>query len=359
MNQRKWTDLSLYSELDLTHTGFQVDELSRRKLLQGAVGIVGSTMVASKGMAAQTQNKSAPVTRVPEKPHPGYIDAHVHVWTSDTKKYPLAPGYRREQMQPPNFPPEELLSQAQPCGVSRIVLIQMSYYGYDNSYMLDTMRRFPGVFSGVAVIDETARPRDVMRQLAKQGVRGFRISPKGSPLDRWLDTPGMATMWRCGSEENLSMCCLIDPEALPAVDRMCQKFPETPVVIDHIARIKADSKNRDEEVKELCNLARHKLTTVKISAFYALSKGQPLYLDLAPVIRRLLEAYGPERLMWATDCPFQVQNGHTYLDSIALIRDRLVSVRQRSSVALNKNSRTRILFLTVEKERRGANKEAL
>jgi hypothetical protein len=27
--------------------------------------------------------------------------------------------------------------------------------------------------------------------------------------------------------------------------------------------------------------------------------------------------------MWATDCPFQVQNGHTYLDSIALIRDRL------------------------------------
>jgi len=27
--------------------------------------------------------------------------------------------------------------------------------------------------------------------------------------------------------------------------------------------------------------------------------------------------------MWATDCPFQLQNGHTYSDSIALIRDRL------------------------------------
>jgi len=27
--------------------------------------------------------------------------------------------------------------------------------------------------------------------------------------------------------------------------------------------------------------------------------------------------------MWATDCPFQVGNGHTYNDSIALIRDRL------------------------------------
>ena len=341
MNQRKCTDLSLYSEPDLTDSGFHVDKLSRRKLLQAAVRIVGSTLVASKGMAAQTQNKSAPVARVPEKHHPGYIDAHVHVWTSDTKKYPLAPGYRREQMQPPNFPPEELLSHARPCGVSRIVLIQMSYYGYDNAYMLDTMRRFPGVFSGVAVIDETARPRDVMRRLAKQGVRGFRISPKGSPLDRWLGTPGMAAMWRCGSEENLSMCCLIDPDAVPAVDRMCEKFPETPVVIDHIARIKADSKSRDEEVKALCNLARHKLTTVKISAFYALSK---IYLDLAPVIRRLLEAYGPERLMWATDCPFQVQDGHTYLDSIALIRDRLDFLSDSDRQWLLRKTAERVFF---------------
>ena len=341
MNQQKCTNLSLHSELDLTDTGFQVDELSRRKLLQVAAGIVGSTMVASKGMAAQTQDKSAPVARVPQKPHPGYIDAHVHVWTSDTKKYPLAPGYRREQMQPPDFPPEELLSHARPCGVERIVLIQMSYYGYDNAYMLDTMRRFPGVFSGVAVIDETVRPRDAMRRLSRQGVRGFRISPKSSPLDRWLDTPDMAAMWRCGSEENLSMCCLIDPEAVPAVDRMCEKFPETPVVIDHIARIKADSKNRGKEVEELCNLARHKLTTVKISAFYALSK---IYLDLAPVIRRLLEAYGPERLMWATDCPFQVQNGHTYLDSIALIRDRLDFLSDSDRQWLLRKTAERVFF---------------
>jgi hypothetical protein len=27
--------------------------------------------------------------------------------------------------------------------------------------------------------------------------------------------------------------------------------------------------------------------------------------------------------MWGSDCPFQVDGGHTYSDSIALIRDRL------------------------------------
>jgi predicted TIM-barrel fold metal-dependent hydrolase len=41
------------------------------------------------------------------------------------------------------------------------------------------------------------------------------------------------------------------------------------------------------------------------------------------MIRRLVEAYTPRRLMWATDCPYQVQNGHTYRDSIELVRSRL------------------------------------
>jgi predicted TIM-barrel fold metal-dependent hydrolase len=41
------------------------------------------------------------------------------------------------------------------------------------------------------------------------------------------------------------------------------------------------------------------------------------------MIRRLLDAFGPQRLMWATDCPYQVQGGQTYEDSISLIRDRL------------------------------------
>jgi predicted TIM-barrel fold metal-dependent hydrolase len=40
------------------------------------------------------------------------------------------------------------------------------------------------------------------------------------------------------------------------------------------------------------------------------------------MIRRLLDAYGPERLMWASDCPFQVDN-EKYSDSISLVRDRL------------------------------------
>jgi predicted TIM-barrel fold metal-dependent hydrolase len=37
------------------------------------------------------------------------------------------------------------------------------------------------------------------------------------------------------------------------------------------------------------------------------------------MIRRVLDAYGPQRLMWATDCPYQVQGQHTYQASLDLI----------------------------------------
>jgi predicted TIM-barrel fold metal-dependent hydrolase len=60
-----------------------------------------------------------------------YIDAHVHVWTDDTAHYPLARGYKVEDMNPKRFTPEDLFKHTKPAGVNRINLIQMSYYRYE------------------------------------------------------------------------------------------------------------------------------------------------------------------------------------------------------------------------------------
>ena len=119
------------------------------------------------------------------------------------------------------------------------------------------------------------------------------------------------------------MCPLMGPDAIPSVDRMCAKFPETPVVIDHMARIGVDGEFRPADVRALCGLAKHRRVHVKLSAFYALGKKQYPYTDLSPTIRALYEAYGPKRLMWASDSPFQVEAPHTYAGSIELVRDRL------------------------------------
>jgi predicted TIM-barrel fold metal-dependent hydrolase len=62
----------------------------------------------------------------------GFIDAHVHVWTPDTAHYPLAAGYRKADMRPPSFTPEQLFKHTKPAGVDRVNLIQMSYYVFEN-----------------------------------------------------------------------------------------------------------------------------------------------------------------------------------------------------------------------------------
>jgi predicted TIM-barrel fold metal-dependent hydrolase len=255
-----------------------------------------------------------------------YIDAHVHVWTPDTERYPLAPGFKKEDMKPASFTPEELFRHARPAGVGRINLIQMSYYGFDNSFMLDMIAKHPDVFVGTAVIDPYAKePELLMEQMAKRGVRAFRIHPKLSqePIARWLRPEGFVKMFVAGARQNQALAFLIGPDGLPEVDRMCAEHPNTPVIIDHLARIGVDGAVRPQDVDALCRLARHKKVMVKIGAFYALGKKQPPYTDLAPLIERTVKAFGPERCMWESDCPFQVQAGHTYQDSIDLVRTRL------------------------------------
>ena len=120
---------------------------------------------------------------------------------------------------------------------------------------------------------------------------------------------------------------------------MCRKFPETKVIIDHLGRIGGDGKIRDADVQALCGLAKHPKVYVKVGAFYALGKKTPPYLDLGPLIRAVVQAFGANRCMWESDCPFQVVS-HRYEDSIALIRDRLDF--------LSKEDRDWLLFRTAE-----------
>jgi predicted TIM-barrel fold metal-dependent hydrolase/poly(3-hydroxybutyrate) depolymerase len=261
------------------------------------------------------------------------IDAHVHVWTPDVTRYPLAAGFKKENMQPASFTPEELFKHCKPAGVGRINLIQMSFYGFDNSYMLDMIAKYPDVFVGTAVIDPLGKdPAHEMGELAKKGVRAFRIyptlTPLGPPLPRggeggWLRPEGYKKMFAAGARNHQAMACLIGPDALPELDRMCKEFPDTPVIIDHLARIGADGEIRDADVDRLCAMAKHKKVMVKVGAFYALGKKQSPYTDLAPMIKKVVTAFGPRRCMWESDCPFQVQGEHTYQASVDLVRQRL------------------------------------
>jgi predicted TIM-barrel fold metal-dependent hydrolase len=288
--------------------------VTRRAALAAGTGALG---------AAMTQTALAADEDLP------WIDAHSHIWPAEVDKFPLAPGQTRKDLDPPSFTDAELMKLARPEGVGRVVLIQHSvYHLWDNSYLLDAVKRHPKAFRVQGMVDDhKPDPGAAMKQLLPLGVTGFRITPfvrKKEEQPKWLETPGMAEMWKTGAKTRQAMCLLINPSDLPATDAMCEKHPDTPVVIDHFARIGADGEIREADVKALCKLARHKHAYVKVSAFYALGKKKPPHDELVPMVRRLLDAFGPRRLMWASDAPYQVQGVNTYKASISLVRDRMV-----------------------------------
>jgi predicted TIM-barrel fold metal-dependent hydrolase len=192
--------------------------------------------------------------------------------------------------------------------------------------MIDMIALYKDVFVGTAVIDPLAdAPDRLMAEMAKKKVRAFRIHPRLSklPAARWLEPPGYVKMFAAGARSNQAMSCLISPDALPELDRVCKRFPDTPVIIDHLCRIGADGPITDKDVDALCALAVHKRVMVKVGAFYALGKKQAPYTDLAPLIQKVVKAFGARRCMWESDSPYQVTEGHKYLDSFDLVRKRL------------------------------------
>ncbi|MCX7388667.1 MAG: amidohydrolase family protein [Planctomycetales bacterium] len=80
-----------------------------------------------------------------------------------------------------------------------------------------------------------------------------------------------------------------------------------------------------------------------------IQKTQPPYLDLVPMIKRLFDAFGPDRLMWASDCPYQLTAPSTYAAPIAIVRHRLDFVSADDRRKLLRTTAESKFFFTVKK----------
>lgn len=264
------------------------------------------------------------------------IDAHIHVWTSDFESYPLAPGFNKSDLWLPSFTPEQHFEYSRSVGKVRINLVQMTWYGLDHSYILDLIANDPETFVGTGIVSAVsdvslASPDRTMEALSRRGVYAFRVRggqtarERFGDVTRWLDYPGYEKMFAAGTEHNLALSFLMGLDDLRDLDRMCTRFPETPVILDHICGVRIrDGVFPEEELKTLCQMARHKRVMLKLGPFQALGDKKAPYLDLLPLIQRIVDAFGPERCMWESDSggPVVMSDPHNdYPAAIALIRD--------------------------------------
>ena len=184
----------------------------------------------------------------------GHIDAHSHIWTTKIDRFPLREGVTVKDLAPRSFTAENLIKLGHTEGVTRHVLIShRRYHGFNNDYYTHAVAAHPGVFTVVGALDRAiGRITERLRANRALGITGYRIKPEDNP--QWLESDTMKTMWRAGAEHHIAMCPLIRPEHIPTLEPMCRQFPDTPVVIDHCARVDLGQDDRLQQLLSLIHI---------------------------------------------------------------------------------------------------------
>jgi len=269
-----------------------MSDLSRRTLLAGA---------AANAVAAEDFR---------------IIDPHVHVWKHDPE-YPFAEGAKVPAR---DATPETLLDLMKANGVARTVIIQVIHYKYDNRYLAHVLKAFPDKFQGVTRVDPLdPEAPDHLSRLTSQGFRGVRLSPAGNASGDWFQGPLMPPLWKRCEQLKVPMTVLAPVTRMPDVAALLEKLPDLTVVIDHMADCPID---QPAELEKLISLKRYPKVFVKISHTWSISRQPYPWVDAQDYVRRLHAAFGPERLMWATDWPI-VENVSTYERALTVVRDEM------------------------------------
>ena len=247
------------------------------------------------------------------------IDPHVHVWKHDPA-FPFAEGAR---VPPRDAAPETLIGLMKENGVSKTVIIQVIHYRYNNEFLAHVLKQYPQYFQGVARVDpvDPAAPDHLSKLVQDQGFKGVRISPAGNASGDWISGPLMPPLWKRCEQLKVPMTVLAPITRMPEVGKLIANYPDLTVVIDHMADCPVD---QPKELDKLIALERFPKVFVKVSHTWSLSKQQFPWLDSQELVKRLHAAFGPQRLMWATDWPIVEQTPNASYDkALRVVRDEM------------------------------------
>ena len=269
--------------------------LTRRDVLRrGIATAVAGLAGAGRGATAAAPQ---PLTKVSFDVPAGACDCHVHVFC-DPKRYPFYAG-RTYTPEPASV--DELRRLLSSLRLERVVIVQPSVYGTDNSCTLDGMREVGNRARGVAVIDDRTSDRD-LDGLAKAGIRGIRLNLATAGITdpaaarQRLDT-GIAR----ARDRNWHIQINTQPSIIEAVHQQLLASP-VPIVIDHFGGAVAARGTDQPGFAALLNLVKAGNAYVKISGSADSVSTRADLSDVAPLARALVAA-NPQRILWGTNWP--------------------------------------------------------
>lgn len=251
------------------------------------------------------------------------IDTHAHVFHRGLK---LAPGRRYA----PDYdaPLSLYLEQLDHNGMTHGVLVQPSFLGIDNSYLVDCLKQTGGRLRGIAVLDPTVSANE-LRELDRAGVAGIRLNLVGQPLpdlaaSEWKGMLANVKMmgWQVEIQRNASDLAVLAPQLLDH---------GVNVVLDHYALPDPKLGIADPGFQSVLKLGVTKNVWVKISAPYRNGAAGESFAKAAyPLLRN---AYGLDRLLWGSDWPHtQFEAAQSYAKNREFLDTLIVDESERARV---------------------------
>jgi predicted TIM-barrel fold metal-dependent hydrolase len=262
-------------------------------------------------MAAEAQGALAPALH--EARPMAISDAQVHFWQPHSAERPwpadqlhsrsflTVPGARPHRAEP--VTPEEFLARMDESGVQRAVIVPPSPVGDSNSYALESAALRPDRLGIMGRFDPEAPD-------AREALEGWRLQPSMLGIrmtwykqkwSKWLDDDSIDWFWAACERLDIPVMMLM-PGMLHRLPALAERYPGLTLIIDHMGR---KSELRDDEcfadLDEMLALARYPNVSVKASAVPCYSTEAFPFANLRPHLRRIFDAFGPQRLMWGSD----------------------------------------------------------
>jgi L-fuconolactonase len=205
-------------------------------------------------------------------------------------------------------PVEVLLFQMDRNRVDNAVLIQMKGQA-NNEYQTECVRRYPGRFASVVVVDEKREDASrILERLAEQGASGLRLGP----TDRSPGSDPLA-IWRTAERLGLAVSCggRASDFAAPEFTALVQALPGLTIVIEHLGNLNHPTNANDEQLRaRVFGLSRFPNVYMKIHGLgefceraMPVTEPFPFRQPIPTLLEQAYQAFGPRRLMWGSDYP--------------------------------------------------------
>ena len=282
--------------------------LSRRQFL--------TTTLAAGAALAWEQPESQPTQKRT------IVDAQVHVWKAESDDWKWVPGMKPHLPDP--FTIEKLLPMMDQAGVDRAVIVPPTWPGDRNDYALEAVKRYPNRFAvmGRIPLKNPASAALLPKWKQQPGMLGVRLTFLG-PAAAWVKDGTVDWFWPEAEKAGLPVM-FIAPLQTAQFARVAERHPRLQMIVDHMG-VTRDTVKRgqlQEAIDQTVSLAKYPNVSVKLSGAPNTSLELYPFKDFAPHIKRVFEAYGPQRCYWGSDMTVEFDKA-TYGQRIAHFTEEL------------------------------------